>query len=175
MPILSATGLSLVDIAMLSVILIGLPLEVLLTLKKDRAELASGAPGVRVKHYTQTLFMLWGVSLPILVIWAANGRNWADLGFTMQSGWLPMAGWALAGLIAVFFFLQFSTIIRSPSARAQYQAGLAKNPIMVSFLPHTEDEKQLFNLLGVTAGITKEIFFRGFPIGKAHVCTPLPQ
>ena len=173
MPILNATGLSLVDIVMLGVILIALPLEALLTLKEGRAELASGRPGVRVKHYTQTLFWLWGMSLPILVLWAASGRDWAELGFTIQTGMVPFAGWGLAALVALFFLFQFSTVARSSKAREQVQEGLAANPIMSNFLPHTDEEKRLFSFLGTTAGITEEIVFRGYLIWAFSLYLPL--
>ena len=173
MPVLNATGLSLVDIFLLSVIIIGLPLEALLTLKKSRAELASGKPGVRVKHYTQTIFLLWGVALPILVLWAASGRDWAELGFTLHSGWGPLAGWGLAGLIALFFVIQFTAILKSKSAKEQLRNGLAKSPIMTNFLPHTDDERKLFHLLSVTAGITEEIIFRGFLIWAFSLFVPV--
>ena len=65
MPFLESESLSLMDILMLLVIVVGLPLEALLTLKRSRSELASGKPGVRIKHYTQTIFLLWVVALPI--------------------------------------------------------------------------------------------------------------
>lgn len=173
MPILSATGLSLVDIFVLGVIVIGLPLEALLTLKKSRAELASGKPGVRVKHYTQTIFLLWAVALPILILWAVSDRNWAELGFTLQGGTMALTGWGLAGLVAAFFLFQFSMVARSSSARAQLQDAFAKSPTMTNFMPQTEDEKHLFHLLGTTAGITEEIIFRGYLIWAFSLFVPL--
>lgn len=173
MPILSATGLSLVDIFVLGVIVIGLPLEALLTLQKSRADLASGRPGVRVKHYTQTIFLLWAVALPILVLWATSDRNWADLGFTLRGGGLAWIGWALAALMAAFFLFQFSMVARSASARAQLQDVFSKSPTMANFMPQTEEEKHLFHLLGTTAGITEEIIFRGYLIWAFSLFVPL--
>ena len=173
MPILSATGLSLVDIFVLGVIVIGLPLEALLTLKKSRAELASGKPGVRVKHYTQTIFLLWAVALPILILWAASDRNWADLGFTLQGGTLALFGGGRAGLIATVFLFQYSMVARSASARAQLQDAFSKSSTMTNFMPQTEDEKHLFHLLGTTAGITEEIIFRGYLIWAFSLFAPL--
>lgn len=173
MPFLNATGLSLVDIFVLGVIVVGLPLETLLTLKKSRAELASGRPGVRVKHYTQTIFLLWAVALPILILWAASGRNWAELGFVLQGGSMALIGWGLAALIAAFFLFQFSMVARSASARAQLQDAFSKSPVMTNFMPQTEDEKHLFHLVGTTAGITEEIIFRGYLIWAFSLYVPL--
>ena len=164
MPILSADSLSLVDIAMLAVIVIGLPLEALINLKSARAELASGKAGVRIKHYTQTILLLWGISLPVIVLWAVSDRAWSLLGFQLQTGSMALAGWGLAAAVALFFLFQFSSISRSESAREQFRDGLAKNPKMVNFMPHTDGERRLFNVMGVSAGIAEEIVFRGYLI-----------
>lgn len=173
MPFLNATGLSLVDIALLAVIIIGLPLEALLTLKKGRAELASGAPGVRIKRYTQTIMLLWAIALPVIVLWAASDRAWADLGFQIQTGLLAYAGWGLAALMAIFFTYQFSMVSRSASVREQFRSGLAQDTLKSNFLPQTDEERRLFNLLGVTAGITEEIIFRGYLIWALALFMPI--
>lgn len=164
MPFLSAESLSLVDIAMLAIIVIGLPLEAWLTLDKGRAELASGKPEARVKHYTQTIQLLWGISLPILVIWAASGRDWGALGFQIETGMMAMAGWGLAALVALFFVSQYTMVVRSESMRHQLRDGMAANKIMSNFMPQTEAERRVFNLMGISAGIAEEIVFRGFLI-----------
>ncbi|MEL7540078.1 MAG: type II CAAX endopeptidase family protein [Pseudomonadota bacterium] len=173
MPFLSADSLSLVDIAMLAVIAIGLPLESLVNLKKDRLELASGKPGVRIKRYTQTILLLWGISLPVIVLWASSGRDWSMLGFQIQSGPMALIGWGLAAAIALFFVVQFSTVARSQSARDQFQDGLSKNPNMMNFLPHTDGERRLFNVMGISAGIAEEIVFRGYLIWAFSLFMPI--
>lgn len=173
MPILSVESLSLVDIVMLAVIIVGLPLESLLTLKSGRAELASGRPGARIKHYAQTILMLWGLALPVIVLWAVNGRDWADLGFQIEAGAVAAVGWALAGLIAFFFTYQFALVARSSSAREQFRDGLAKDPLMSNFMPHTDAERRIFNLMGVSAGIAEEIIFRGYLIWALSLFMPL--
>ena len=173
MPILSVESLSLVDIAMLAVILVGLPLESLRTLKSDRAELASGQPGVRIKHYAQTIMWLWGLALPVLVLWATSGRDWSDLGFQIEAGTVAIVGWALAGLIAAFFTYQLAVVIYSPSVRQQFRDGLAKDSISSNFLPQTDAERRIFNLMGISAGISEEIIFRGYLIWTLSLFMPL--
>ncbi|NQY14230.1 MAG: CPBP family intramembrane metalloprotease [Henriciella sp.] len=173
MPFLSADGISLVDIVMLAIIVFGLPLEALLTLKKGRAELASGKPGVRVKHYTQTILLLWGISIPILVIWAAAGRDGGALGFDLQTGMMATIGWGLTALIAAFFVSQYAMVSRSNSARRQLRDGMAENKIMSNFMPHTEAEYRVFNLMGSPAGIAEEVVFRGFLIWAFSTVFPL--
>lgn len=173
MPFLSADSLSLVDIAMLAIIVIGLPLEALLTLKSGRAEMASGKPEVRIKRYTQTITLLWGLSLPIIVLWAASGRSWADLGFQVEMHSMAALGWALAGLVAAFFTYQYAMVARSESSRQQLRDGMAKNSIMANFMPQTDGERRVFNLVGISAGIAEEIIFRGYLIWTFNLFMPL--
>lgn len=173
MPFLSAESLSLVDCLMLAVIVIGLPLETLLNLKKTRAELASGAPGIRVKHYTSTIMLLWGVALPILVLWAASGRDWGALGFQIETGLMPLSGWVLAALMTAYFVYQFLVVSSSEKVRQQFREGLSKDGVMSGFMPHTPEERHLFNLLSITAGITEEIIFRAYLIWAFSLFLPL--
>nr|WP_070961116.1 CPBP family intramembrane glutamic endopeptidase [Hyphomonas sp. Mor2] len=173
MPFLSAESFSLVDIVMLAVIVIGLPLETLINLKRTRQELASGAPGVRVKHYTSTILLLWAVALPIIVLWAASGRDWAGLGFHIETGLMPLGGWLLAALMTAYFVYQFCLVSASEKIRQQFRDGLAKDPVMSGFLPQSPEERHLFSLLSVTAGITEEIIFRAYLIWAFSLFLPL--
>jgi len=173
MPFLSADGLSLVDIVMLAIIVVGLPLEGLLTVKNTRARLRSGAPGVRVTHYTSTIMLLWGVSLPILVMWAVSERGWDALGFQIQTGMMPLIGWILAALMTAFFIYQFVLVSASEKVRQQFRDGLLKDDVMAGFMPNTADERHLFNLLAITAGITEEIIFRGYLIWAFSLFLPI--
>ena len=173
MPFLSADSLSLVDIVMLAIIVIGLPLETVINLKKVRATLTSGAPDVRVKHYTSTIMLLWGLAIPILVLWAVSNRGWDMLGFQIETGQMPLVGWSLAGLMVAFFIFQYAMISTSEGARLQLRDGIAGNKVMAGFMPQRHDERHLFNLLGITAGITEEIIFRGYLIWAFSLVMPL--
>lgn len=173
MPFLSAESLSLVDSLMLAVIVIGLPMESLLNLKRTRSDLISDAPGVRIKHYTSTIMLLWGVGLPIIVLWAASGRDWGALGFQIETGLMPLSGWLLAALMMAYFVYQLLLVSASEKIREQFREGLAQDAVMSGFMPRTPEERHLFNLLGMTAGITEEIIFRGYLIWAFGLFLPL--
>lgn len=173
MPVFSLESLSLLDAVLLAVILLGLPAEAFLSLKKTRTELAENHPGVRVKHYTHTILILCGLTVPILILWAVNDRSWGLLGFQVQYGWIALAGWGLMALVAGFFLYQYFAVSGSETAKQQYRDGLANKPLITDFMPHTEDERRVFNLLGVTAGVAEEIIFRGFLIWALAVYLPL--
>ncbi|MCR9079046.1 MAG: CPBP family intramembrane metalloprotease [Hyphomonadaceae bacterium] len=173
MPFLSAESLSLVDSFMLAVIVVGLPLETLLNLRKTRSDLASGAPGVRVKHYTSTIMLLWGLGLPILVLWAVSGRDWGALGFQIETGLMPLSGWLLAALVMAYFIYQFLLVSASEKVREQIRESLSTDAVMSGFMPQTPEERHLYNLLSMTAGINEEIIFRGFLIWAFGLYLPL--
>lgn len=173
MPLFNDLGLSLVDILLLAIILVGLPLEALLTLKSTRAKLATNAPGVRVKHYTQTILWLWAIAIPILVVWAVSGRDWAALGFQIPTSAHVAYGWGLAALVAGFFIYQNAMVASSDAAKAQLQEAMAERKIISDFMPQADEERALFNLVSVTAGITEEIIFRGYLIWVFSLFVPI--
>ena len=173
MPLFNELGLSLVDIALLAIILVGLPLEALLTLKSTRAKLASNEQGVRIKHYTQTILWLWAIAIPILVVWAVSGRDWAALGFQIPTSTYAGYGWGLAVLVAGFFIYQNVMVARSDAAKAQLKEAMAGRKIISDFMPQADEERALFNLVSVTAGITEEIIFRGYLIFVFSLFVPI--
>ncbi len=173
MPFLSAESLSLVDSLILAVIVIGLPLETLLNLKQTRAALVSDAPGMRVKHYTSTIMLLWGVALPILVLWAASGRDWGALGFQLKTGLVPLSGWLLAAVMTAYFVYQYLLVSASEKVRQQLRDSLARNAVMSGLMPQTPEERHLYTLLSLTAGMTEEIIFRAYLIWAFSLVLPL--
>jgi len=44
---------------------------------------------------------------------------------------------------------------------------------MSNFMPHTEEERKVFDLMGVTAGITEEIIFRAYLIWALSLLMPV--
>ncbi|MEM7327285.1 MAG: type II CAAX endopeptidase family protein [Pseudomonadota bacterium] len=173
MPFLSADSLSLVDILFIAIIILGLPIESLLNLKKGRAELASGTPGARIKLYSQTILLLWGLAIPTVILWAASGRAWDALGFQLVGGPMAISGWLLAALIAGFFLVQYSSVTKSAAAREKFRDDFAKNTLMSNFMPHTDAERRIFNVMGISAGIAEEIVFRGYLIWAFSLYLPL--
>ena len=173
MPILSPDSLSVVDILLLLVILVGMPLEALLTRRKTRQRLASDEPGIRAKLYRETMILLWGVTAPILLIWAISDRSWNALGLGIGTGWASWLGWALAALPALFFIAQFAAISSSSSARQQLEEALHRDAALANFMPHTKSEYRTFRWTSITAGFTEEIIFRGYLIWALALFTPL--
>lgn len=173
MPFLSPDALSLVDIFLLLVILIGMPLESLLSRGPVRARIRAGVPGARVRLYRQTMILLWGVALPILLVWLVGGRSWADLGFRLEAGWMSWAGWGLAALLTGFFLWQYVAVRTQPAFREKYRDSLSKAGDSLYFMPETATDHKVFRLTGITAGITEEIIFRGYLFWSLGMVMPL--
>lgn len=161
-----------VDAVLLVLIVIVLPLEALVSHRQTRAKLASDEPGIRLKLYREALAVLWGTTLPILLIWVLYGRDWADLGFNLSWDGYDLLAWALASVPVAFFASQLFYVSRSAKGRALYRDELGKDKVVSNFLPHTREEYRTFRLVGVTAGITEEIIFRGYLIWALSLFLP---
>jgi membrane protease YdiL (CAAX protease family) len=134
------------------------------------ARLKTGAPGVRVGFYRSLIAEEWIATAFLMGWWVARARPWSWLLLAGTETPLRMgippplrlwAGLALVVLPAGFLILQKKAILERPETMGRIRPRLAyAEPL----LPHTEKERRLFWLVSLTAGVTEEVFFRGFLI-----------
>lgn len=172
MSLFSTDSLTVIDLALLAYIVLIQPIRAFLKAEQGRAELASSAPHVRVETYTQSMFSLWSVAIPVLILWAVNNREWHDLGFKIEMGWIAALGWSLALLVVGYLLVQWASVVRSEKTRQQLHAQLDKAETISDLMPRNAAEKDLFHLLSVTAGITEEIIYRGYLIWAFALLVP---
>ncbi len=131
--------------------------------RRYRALLARLAtdPGARLRHYRRGIRGEWlGVAL-VGVIGLLAGRTAASIGLRAPDD--AAMAWQLVAEVAVL--LAASTVVmRRPGfldvLRRQARGFLA-------LLPRTTDERLVFAVLAITAGVCEEVLFRGF--GFAYV------
>jgi len=164
MSILGQSGLSFAEWVLLLVIVIGLPIECEIALRIYKPRILAGGARTRFYTYIYSVFSLWVFAMAILVVWSFGPRDWAELGFQFTLGTPVLITCAICIFIIGYFGLQLYQIHTSPDVRAQYRKALAAAGGTHYFMPQTQTEYRTFALLGVTAGITEEIIFRGFLI-----------
>lgn len=116
------------------------------------------------RSYRHTMLVLWGTAILIILVWAISGRPWEELGFAFTTDLGSYLSIALALATSGFLFFQYLQVVLSNKAREKVIAQIEKTPALLKVLPKTSRDYRSFKLLGVTAGITEEIIFRGFLI-----------
>ena len=146
------------------------PIERKWTWPRYLKRLKTGAPGVRRGFYRALIAQEWTATACLLGWWAWRARPWSWLLLAGTETPLKMgippplrlwAGLAFVALLAGVLILQKKAILARPETMRRIRPRLAyAEPL----LPHTEKERRLFWLVSLTAGVTEEIFFRGFLI-----------
>lgn len=134
------------------------------------ARLKTGAPGVRTGFYRTLILEEWISTACLAGWWLARVRPWSWLLLASSETPLKMsfplplrlwAGLAYVALLAAVLILQKKAILARPERMERVRPRLAyAEPL----LPHTAGERRLFWLVSLTAGVTEEIFYRGFLI-----------
>jgi len=133
-------------------------------------QLATGDPRVRATFYRRLMFGEWVPAVCLLAFWTLKARPWS---------WLWLAGtdtplefgippalrlWVGLGYVALLIGVlvaQRAAVVKRPEVMDRLRPKLRyAEPI----LPQTIGERNLFRLVSMTAGVTEELFFRGFLI-----------
>ena len=143
-------GLALPDTVLLAILLVAMPAFALAQLP-----LVGGTPIERLPAYWGSITTLWLIGTACWLVGtraggaAAVGAVWIPLG--------PLVVWSigltLAALATMFVFRQIAVAL-----------GTRESPILRALLPRTREERGVFALLSVAAGVGEEIAYRGYAI-----------
>jgi membrane protease YdiL (CAAX protease family) len=132
--------------------------------------LASGDPGVRAAFYGSLMIGEWVPAVCLVGYWAWKARPWSwlmlagtetPLKFGIPPGLRLWVGLGFVALLIGVFVMQRAAVVKRPEAMERLRPKLAyAEPI----LPHTSWERSLFRFVSLTAGVTEELFYRGFLI-----------
>lgn len=132
--------------------------------------LASGRPGVRAAFYRALILQEWIPAVALLAYWNLRRRPWNWL--LLSTTTTPLAirippldrlsmGLGFSALLVAVMVAQRRAALARPESLEQVGLQLK---FAEPLLPHTEMEHRLFWRVSLTAGITEELFFRGFLI-----------
>ncbi len=167
----------LVFILLLVILLIIYPVSGIRGIKELRRKYAEGQAYSRISFYKSSMFASWLVVFLILLLIPISGVSLDDLGMkwfyprrSSLSGWILYPGIVLY-LLHLGQNLYYIRIFRSKSEkRKKLAGGIAED--FKFFLPITAKEKQVWNYLSLSAGITEEIIYRGYMFFALAVIFP---
>ncbi|HUF75423.1 MAG TPA: type II CAAX endopeptidase family protein [Longimicrobiales bacterium] len=153
-------GLPLPDTILLAVLLVAMPAFALAQLP-----LVGDTAIERLPAYWGSITTLWLIGTACWLVGtrvggaAAIGAVWIPAG--------PLVGWSigltLAGLAVMLVFRQVAVA-----------TGVRESPMLRALLPRTSEERGVFALLSVAAGVAEELAYRGYAISVLAAITGVP-
>ena len=136
--------------------------------------------GARRSFYRRLLVLEWGLAALALLVWlAAPGVDAAAVGLRWPAQWPGPLTAVVVG--AVLLFVVASTRqLRSGAllelARPSRRPGEARHAeppgqSTLALLPRTDQERRLFTVVGITAGVCEEWLYRGFFLAVVSAIT----
>lgn len=172
--LVTAHGLSVIDLLLVAGLFIFLVGE-LIGLPRFRRRLRALGPGEKAPLYLIASLKLWLMAGAILFAWAFEARSFNLLGLTFpEAGWSTWLAWGIAALVSGYFFFQMLAAFLSVQWRQSYRQQLEGSGEGFRFMPDTIGEHAAFCWLGITAGVTEEVIFRGFLIWMFAQIVSLP-
>lgn len=123
--------------------------------------IAAGVPGARKRLYWSILVMEWALTGGVLGLWVWQRRAWGGLFLGPTTGVRFVASVSLVVAFLVVLWSQRRAILRRPKLMEVVRRKIAHGEPL---LPHKRDERAMFAVLSVTAGVCEEILFRGFVV-----------
>ena len=116
------------------------------------------------KWYITSVISSWIPTLVILTTVILNGHSLEELGFTLNlSEERGIIFYIAIGLSAIYLTYNIYTILLLRNNKKIREVHSRDIPEEYRFiLPVTKEEKLLWRLLAITAGITEEIIYRGY-------------
>jgi uncharacterized protein len=137
-------------------------------------------PAARRSLYRRLLVLEWGLALIALVVWlSAPGVTAGQVGLSWPQRWpgvlSSIACLLLLALVAWSTVALRSGVLAGPAAPVRAgEARHAEPPgsSTVALLPRTPQERRLFAVVGVTAGVCEEWLYRGFFLALVAAVAP---
>lgn len=165
MPILEIVGRftgphAALDHALILAIVVILPfLECVWLYPAHRRADAAGIPDARPRYYAFIIATGWLMTAGAIAVWGAQGRSWSALGLGLGEAPRLGVGLALAALAVFQLWAQNRTVLAKPKL---LEATMRQVAAVVPMLPRTTGERWGFRAVSLTAGISEEVFFRGY-------------
>jgi membrane protease YdiL (CAAX protease family) len=122
-------------------------------------------PGARMRMYRRSTVRKWCLVPPILVIAWWRGDE-ATVSIDVPYAWV-----LVVVLLAALAAGSVLVVLRSRDAESARELTDAADSF-AAILPRTPEERRMFVLVAITAGVTEELAYRAFMIGYLHWLAP---
>jgi membrane protease YdiL (CAAX protease family) len=143
-------GLPLVDSILLAVLLVAVP-----ALASAQLPLAAGVRLERLPAYWGSIATLWLLGTAAWLVGTREGGA-AAVGL-VPLRWLSLAAWSVALTLGAMLIIVIFRVIAD-------RVGAAESRLLRELIPRTAEEKRVFGMLSVAAGVGEEIAYRGYAI-----------
>lgn len=143
-------GLPLADSILLAVLLVAVP-----ALAWAQLPIAAGARLERLPAYWGSIATLWLLGT---AAWLVGTRVGGPTAVGLKPlPWLSLAAWTVGltagAMLIIAIFRMIGRLV-----------GAEESPLLTELIPRTPQEKRVFGLLSVAAGVGEEIAYRGYAI-----------
>jgi membrane protease YdiL (CAAX protease family) len=123
--------------------------------------LAEHVPGTRRRACRNLIVLEWAFAAGVVALWVAQHRAWAVLHLGVGR-LLPTAlGAAFVAGYLMLALVQVRALSADPQRLVRFAARQAKTDPLA---PRTADERRMFSVLAVSAGLCEELLYRGFAL-----------
>jgi len=148
---------------------LAVPFSSYYSIRRYKAEIEAGATEKRGLLMRSLITEEWVALAVLSLCWVVMGRCARELGLGLQPG--GAVGYAVAAVMCLLVLGQMVMVTRSAEGRASFRETVRPASFL---LPHTLQERRLFDGLSVTAGVCEEIIYRGFLISYLTVLLGTP-
>lgn len=155
-------AVTLVDHALIAVLLVALPAYGAWEYPRLSRRLVADAGAARAAEYKVTIAVQWTLAGILLVSWTLQRYPLATLGLVVPDG--AALAWSIGAVVLTGFVLgrQLVAVRRHSRFQQQVRDQIARQPTVAAVLPRTAHELRWFAGAAITAGFCEELLYRGF-------------
>ena len=154
----------------IGIILLGI---VISDMRGVRDKEKSPSEAERLKMYGGIRLRLALMAVISVSAWGLAGLPLAQLGLQWGSGWRIFAAWSVVFVVLAAMTMQTGLAIRTAERRRTTARAMNDDESLAVLRPVTSREIWSFAGVGLTAGVTEEIIFRGFLSAVFALILPL--
>lgn len=138
---------------------------------RTRDAIRAGRSELRPAFFRTVIWQEWAMVAVLLAMWFGLGRTFAGLTTVPTSALWIWIGLALAVVVCVTLLIEWRRVATNPERRDKARKELEPTDYLIA---RTPQERRLWTLVSITAGICEEVFYRGYVFAYLIALTGWP-